>query len=413
MRTKQIQVTSGDASSFPLSPMIPEPGSPPESDEEQPRNAEDTEEEALSERSSGEEGFRDETYNILRGDEVITISSHEEEIVQTLGPKSQPCCETCKMISDAPTIQCDCCRYWFHSQCERRELGVSSQAEDWYCSKCSQISEKLEKALGNESTDDDSTDQATDEDKIADENEFDVAFECFRDNVLKPALNSPTDENSEVDVNPDWDRCGTCNERYNGAKPMVRCDRCQYYYHCSCQGVPYDEAGERWQCSTCGAVPVNSENRDNGTEWLDNALAVANVFCDLLVSKVGPIKEPALKAILEQCKLKIETILNKEDTGKSLFANHFPLKQQESNSVSWHLLIKISLFILSVGCEECEENGEARSGSKKKKNETAESSESKKIKLMSLVSSAQDSVGTSMEASEANEDLQPEGNYKV
>ena len=316
-------------------------------------------------------------------------------------------CETCKVISDAPTIQCDRCSYWFHSQCERRDVDERSQAEHWYCSKCSRISKDLDEVLGNESTD---------EDKIADENEFDenefVVLGCFREKLLKPALiylNSPTDENSEVDVNPDWDRCGTCNERYNGAKPMVRCDRCQY--HCSCQGVPYDEARKKWQCSTCGAEPVNSVKEGEESEWLDNALTETSQLFEFLISKVGPIRDPALKDKLEQLKLKIETILNKVDTGKSLFANHFPLKQQESNSVSWHLLIKISLFILSVGCEECEENGEARSGSKK--NETAESSESKKSKLKSLVSSAEDLVGTSMEASEAKEDLQPEGNYKV
>ena len=273
-------------------------------------------------------------------------------------------CDTCKVVSDAPTIQCDCCRYWFHSQCEKRDLDERSQAEHWYCSKCQQLLDELDKALGSGSTKKKKSKKSKKKckkkckKKIANESELsDASFEGFRFKPLKVVptdLNSSTDETPEEDIRSDCataptsssadeksedvnlDSCQTCRA-CNGEEPVVRCDRCQFLFHYNCSIFMYKEEVEQWQCQACRELPVDSEKapevnesietqkvgRLTEGEFLDQGLLSVSDFLDHLVSEVGPIKEPTFRAKLELCKRKIEAILNQSPSGKSLSLKSF------------------------------------------------------------------------------------------
>ena len=228
-------------------------------------------------------------------------------------------CETCKTNSDKPTARCDWCLLWFHSRCEK---VPDERPRHWYCSKCLKQFEDLEKAHA---------DKSTDEEKIADETYSNVSSE-----------EKSADEEKSVDESNSWgvecisDLCRACQiSSYNGEEPMILCDRCGSLYHFFCQGIPYDEEVEKWQCSICDEVLTESEKVSNAfesketqteisePEFLNKGLMSVTDFLDHLVNEVGPIEEPTFRAQLELCKVKIETVLKKSSIGKRIFSQKF------------------------------------------------------------------------------------------
>lgn len=55
------------------------------------------------------------------------------------------------------------------------------------------------------------------------------------------------------------------------------------------------------------------------SEFLNKGLMTVSDFLKWLVSQSAPVKDPAALAILEQCRLQIETIQKKSNSGKSPF----------------------------------------------------------------------------------------------